>query len=95
MAEDACDYGLRIICVSYLWLEVHLTGISHRLLRALRDTPWATHSACVPVYTAWPPRCIFPMYTQPGHPDPKRFNLDKIAFVLKKYLAKGGRPAAL
>eukprot|EP00966_Prymnesium_polylepis_P193316 4480650-Prymnesium_polylepis.1 len=35
-----------------------------------------------------PRLCLCP---QPGHPDPKRFNLNKIAFVLKKYLAKGGR----
>eukprot|EP00966_Prymnesium_polylepis_P003085 70741-Prymnesium_polylepis.1 len=79
IAEDAYDEGLRIICVSYPWLEVGISLASHIDYLGLSEILHATHSAC---------GCLC---TQPGHPDPKRFNLGKIAFVLKKYLAKGGR----
>mmetsp|Transcript_74121 Transcript_74121/g.222780 ORF Transcript_74121/g.222780 Transcript_74121/m.222780 type:complete len:250 (+) Transcript_74121:264-1013(+) len=53
-----------------------------RLSSALRRVLVSKASRIISVSYSW---------LEPGHPDPKRFNLNKIAFVLKKYLAKGGR----
>eukprot|EP00966_Prymnesium_polylepis_P250617 5795357-Prymnesium_polylepis.1 len=65
-AENTVDAGLRVLCISYPWLQVCS-------LFAVCDPPQCHNTA------------------QPDNPDPRRFNLNKLAFVLKAFLSRGGR----